>query len=778
MNGGERFWKELERPAVPEELRAAVGGHPLVSETLARRGLTTPAAARAFLDPGQYSPAPASDLPDLERMVEILLTAVRQRKKICVWGDFDVDGQTATTVLVETLRSLGAEVGFHIPVRATESHGVNLAGLRKEIAAGAGVILTCDTGIEAHDAADLARENGACFLISDHHDLPPTLPGAEAVVNPKRLAEGHPLRGLPGVGVAYEVARALSDAAGHRGMAEELLDLVALGIVADLAEQRGDTRYLLQIGLVLLRKNRRPGLQALLETAELDPAHLSEEHIGFILGPRLNALGRLADANPAVEFLTTSDPVRARTLAAELETLNAQRRLLCDQVFQAAQTQLEREPTLLEQPALVLSQTAWPAGVIGIVASRLVELYHRPTILFAAPAGQPARGSARSIPGLDIHAAITAQAELLIGSGGHPMAAGLAIEAERIDAFRQGFCGTVAEMLEKHPIRFELEIAGRLPFGEITPDLAQDMDRLAPYGPGNPPVTLLAPDVTIKESRTVGRNGEHLQLVLVDGAGNSQKVIWWQAAGLPIPEERFDLAYTLRASNYRGNREVQVEWVDARQRVVRSIEARPAAPRRQVIDCRWAGNPVQALRRAAGTGRIQVWGEGAPQAGLEDIRVVNRLDLAPGPSLAIWTAPPGHTELEAALEKVAPAVIHLFGQDPDMDALEPFLPRLAGLVNYTLRSLEGRADLNRLAAATAQRVETVRWGLRWLEARGEIGLGSGEGDAVLSVWKIPQGEKVRDSKRVDAAEEMLRALLGETAAYRSFFAQARMEALF
>ena len=434
-------------------LQSAIGGHPLVAQILAQRGCADAATARAFLDPSLYAPASSLELPDMARAVARLAQAIDQGETIGVWGDFDVDGQTATALLVSALRSLGARVIYHIPVRAEEGHGVNLPRLQQLIAQGIDLLLTCDTGVAAHEAVAFAHQQGIDVVITDHHELPAVLPAAYAVVNPKRLPPAHPLSALPGVGVAYKLIEELLGQLGRSDASRQYLDLAALGIVADLAVQTGDTRYLLQRGLAELRQTQRLGLQVMLRNAELSRENLSEEHIAFALAPRLNALGRLGDANPIVEFLTTADLSRASVLATQLEGLNAQRQLFTSQVFQAAMAQIERDPSLAEQAALVLAHPAWPAGVIGIVASQLVERFRRPTVLIAAPPGELARGSARSVEGCNITAAIAAQANLLAGYGGHPMAAGLTIAAEHIPEFRRRLSQTVQAMRG--------EIAGR-----------------------------------------------------------------------------------------------------------------------------------------------------------------------------------------------------------------------------------------------------------------------------------------------------------------------------
>jgi single-stranded-DNA-specific exonuclease len=397
-------WLDPEPINVPLILRDAVGGHRLVAETLARRGILTPPAARAFLDPAAYTPAPPLDLPDLDRAVERLRQAIGSRDRIAVWGDFDADGQTATAVLLETLHALGGSVVFHIPTRR-EGHGLHKPGLERLIGEGARLVVTCDTGVTAHAAVAHANGLGAEVIVTDHH-VPSSsaqggpgqrLPPALAVVNPHRLPPGHPMRPLTGVGVAYQLAGALNPT-----VADRTLDLVALGTVGDVGTLTGDNRYLVQRGLDALRHTGRCGLQAVYGAADVRPEGLTEEHISFVLAPRLNALGRIADAAAAdgVELLTTGDPTRARALATELEGLNARRQWLTKQVTEAAMAQIERDPSLLrDHHALVLSHPGWPGGIVGVVAGRLAERFGKPAVLISAREGETARGSARSVPG-------------------------------------------------------------------------------------------------------------------------------------------------------------------------------------------------------------------------------------------------------------------------------------------------------------------------------------------------------------------------------------------
>ena len=769
-----RQWIEPPPVDVSEDFQQAIGGRPLVAQLLVRRGLSNLAAARAFLDPCQYQPAPPTEMPGLREACERIERGIRASEKMCVWGDFDVDGQTSTTLLVSALTGLGANVTYHIPVRARESHGVNVEHLAPVIDSGVTLVITCDTGISAHEALEYAHSRGVNVVLTDHHDLPAALPPACSISNPKLLPPDHAFRGLPGVGVAYLLAQALYERAGRGAEAENFLDLAALGIVADVATQEADTRWLLQKGLAVLRQARRPGLQAMFDLATLQPAYLTEEHIGFMIGPRLNALGRLDDANPIVEFFTTADAGRARVLAAHLEGLNARRRLLTDQVLRGALAQIEKDSSLLQHAALVLAHPQWPAGVIGIVASELTERYNKPAVLLACPPGEAARGSARSVEGVNISAAIGAQSHLLLGYGGHPMAAGLSLEAEKITAFRNGLSKAVERQLGGVAPRASLTIDGTLALPDLTIDLVADLERLAPFGNGNPAPVLCIPRLTILDSRTIGREGDHLQVTVKDEQDQTRRVIWWRGAGWPLPGGTFDLACMVRASNFRGQRDVQIEWVDARPVESDSITLSRRAL--SVVDQRAQAYPLPVLQGMLAEGAVdatQVWAEadGREKLSAAGITAVDRSALTPCGTLIVWTTPPGRAELQSALEIAKPHTVVLFAIDPVNGSPDAFLRRLAGLVKYAVDKLGGRVPIDRLAAAAGQRAAAVRIGLQWLEAKGVVRTETCE-DGVINLCPA------EDSAREDPALlARLRSLLEETSAYRQYFKTAEKDNL-
>jgi single-stranded-DNA-specific exonuclease len=772
------IWSPPEEITVPESLKAALGGHPLVAETLVRRGISDPDEARAFLDPAHYTPTPASELPGIPKATIRISRALAQAETILVWGDFDVDGQTSTTLLVEALRELGAQVKYHIPVRATEGHGIKVDVLAEIIRDNPEirVLLTCDTGIAANEAVAFANANGLDVVITDHHDLPEELPPAHAIVDPRLLPNDHPLATLPGVGVAYKLVEALFEQQtsiekhhpqlrGNAPSPEKYLDLVALGIVADVAEQRGDTRYLLQRGLNVLCNTQRLGLQTLMELAQIIPNQLNEGDIGFGIGPRLNALGRLSDADPIVEFLTTADASRARVLATQLEGLNERRKLLTEQIAQAALAQIEQDQTLIEKAALVLAHPGWHTGVIGIVASRLGERFGKPTILLSIGEDGIARGSARSITGVHITEAIATQKELLISFGGHPGAAGLALPEVDIPLFRRGLGQAVRAQLRDKTSEPALHIDAYLPFADISLALVDEIGQLAPFGAGNPSLTLASKNLRLVSHTAIGRRKDHLRLVVADETDQHQDVLWWNGVGNPLPEAEnpFALAYTIQGSTYRGKRQLQIQWVDFHTIAEPAPKVDRTQPAMDIIDFRGQPHPLSTLQSIQRAEDIQIWAEGEAQSKLGGI---DRYALAPGLPLAVWTTPPSPKEWQAALEKTRPEKIYLFAIDPGIDDPKTFLGRLSGLAKFSLRAHHGKVRLSKLAAATAQTEEIVRIGILWLEAKGFIAVArQGNGDLRLTAGDGHERETLPE------ITDTLKSTLAETAAFRAYFAK-------
>ncbi len=754
-----RIWHDPTPVHPTPALIAAVGNSAIAAAALMRRGITTPEAARAFIDPDAYVPASPFDLPDMAIAVERLHRALRAGEPIAIWGDFDADGQTAAALLVSALQGRGSPIHVYIPDRAREGHGMFIAPLDRLIDSGVRLIITCDTGITAHDEIAHARARGIEIIVTDHHHLSTSLPPALANINPQRLPPEHPMRTLPGVGAALQLIRALDDASP--AAIDPLLDLVALGIVADVAVQTGDTRYWLQRGIRALRAGLRPGLAALAETAGLEPGRIDEGHIAFTIAPRLNAAGRLDDAMRGVDLLLARDPDRAQTLALHLEALNTQRRALVDFIDAAAEAQIARQPELKRMDALVLAGEDWHPGVVGIVANRLVERYNVPVILLVTGADGEARGSARSVEGVHITEALARHADLLTGYGGHTMAAGLRLPVDRIPALRRALSASVRAMrggANPDVLYIDAEIA----LTDLTLDQADALALLAPFGAGNPPLTLVIPGVTLREARPIGRDEAHRALTITDSAGATARVVWWESAALPLPGEGgapFDLACTLRAGDYRGVRRVEVQYLDSRPAAPRAGVA--PAVRMQIVDRRGIPDAADLLAGDRASGAL-VWREGG-----DPVEGAGRTMLMPTETLVVWTTPPDRATLRAAIALAQPRTLIVYAIDPPATGSTAFQKRALGLLRYALehgKTLEREA----FAAALGTSLTAGDAALRWAQASGAIRLNAD--------GRVMRGDGAPGAG-VAEASAALEAALAEVAAFRAHFRRADLARL-
>lgn len=758
------LWKVHEPVPIPAELQQFVGGQALVSELLVRQGIRTPVQAKAYLDFNHYQATDPFQLPGMQKAVEVVSRAIAAGEKITVWGDFDVDGQTATTVLVSGLGQLSADVNYYIPVRKRESHGISLAGLEKVIHAGNRLLLTCDTGVSEIEAIDYAKAKGLSVVITDHHKLPQKLPDADAIVNPNFLDDMHALHALPGVGVAYQFLEALRRSMHADLRTEEFLDLVALGIVADLALVINENRFLLQKGLDALRISQRAGLRKIFEKADILQKNIDEGLIGYQIAPRLNALGRLDDANMAVELFLTQDEGRAEILATQIEGLNQHRKLLTLQVSQAAVEQIERNAEQRHAPILILHGTEWPGGILGLVASHLVNRYQKPAILLTG-SGEIIAGSARSVPGLDITEAISSQAQLLAGFGGHSMAGGLSLPLENLTAFRTGINNYMAEHTDKAAIEPVLQIDAELGFSQISFELVDDLARLAPFGPGNPALTFLSRNLRLESQRIVGRNQEHRLLSVQDEQGISQRVLWWNGAEEALPNGQFDLAYQLNASDFRGERQLTLTYVDANS--IRPLEVGTEAL--EIIDHRQS---VDALAELASITANQpaavIWAEGTPPTGFVSY---NRLEVPKSNELVLWNIPPSWEAAKELIEASGAKVVHVFAQASNSETLQEFLVHAAGILKYLIRQRDGEIALSEFTAKTGYPENLIQAALKWFDAKGLITILTLNKDEV----KISSGSGKPQEDISHQAQDLENAWI-EFEAWTRFFKEGRITA--
>jgi single-stranded-DNA-specific exonuclease len=535
---------------------------------LAARGLADIDGAKVYLRPRLDQLHDPCLMLDLERAVDRLDRAIRDREQILIHGDYDVDGMCSTTLMTRTLRMLGASVVPFIPRRIEDGYDLGTAGVEAALRVGAKVVVTCDCGTSAHEPVRALREAGVDVIISDHH-LPSAgaLPDAYAVLNPKRPGCTSPDRDLAAVGVAFKLALAL---VRKRGASENtvyhMLDLVALATIADIAPLRGENRVLARYGLKMLNETKNIGLRALIRAAGLADKPITAGRVGFILAPRLNAVGRLGHAIRGVELLLSNDEHQANALARDFEELN-ERRQEVDRATLVRARELMSELDLDETYGIVLAEEGWHPGVIGIVASRIVEEFGRPTVLVALD-GQTGKGSGRSISAFDLHAGLASCRDLLLRFGGHRSAAGVTVDRDQVPAFAARFNAIARERLTPDDLVPELRADLEVSLGELTLELEALLRHVEPCGIGNPSPVLVTRQVSVAAPpRVVGRQQDHLKLRLADENGAQMEALGWGMAPRAQEVEQgtlIDVAFRLESDEWNGEKRLQMRLADFR----------------------------------------------------------------------------------------------------------------------------------------------------------------------------------------------------------------------
>ncbi len=538
---------------------------PELRQLLFNRGYATNAQAQAFLRAEPGASQDPFQLTGMERVINRLCFAIDHREPIVIYGDYDVDGVTATALLVQTLTALGANVKGYIPNRFDEGYGLNIEALDKLKLEGARLVISVDCGIRSPNEAQHARDIGLDLVISDHHHpAEGDLPGAFAVINPKQRGDAYPDKNLAGVGIAYKIAEALlgrqPSAVGIQPT--ELLDLVALGTVADLAPLIGENRTLVREGLKQIRATRRQGLFSLANVAQIPIGKTTASQIGFVLGPRLNAAGRLESALDALELLTTTDVMRAGQLAQQLDVQNRQRQVLTHSTQEKAEELAAAEE---ENPLLLFAvDEAFNPGVVGLAASRLTEKYYRPAIV-AAKGPEETRGSCRSIPEFHITDALDQCADLLVRHGGHAAAAGFTVLNQKLPELIGRLKSIAGTKLESLSLRPTLAADMEIPLSHLNFDLLRQLADFEPTGYGNLDAVFVSRDVRVRSSRTVGAEGKHLKLALEDERGMTVDAIGFRLGQLQAAlPPRVDAIYSFEANEYNGRTTLQLNLKDIR----------------------------------------------------------------------------------------------------------------------------------------------------------------------------------------------------------------------
>lgn len=565
---------QIAPPAPRSQLDRFPDLHPLIVQVLYNRGIIEPGAVSAFLE-GEGDDVNPFAMPGMNKAVSRIRRALRRDEPMAVYGDFDADGITATALLTQTLEALGGRVRPYIPDRVEEGYGLNDGALETLAEAGVDLVVTADCGVRAVHEVATANELGLDVVVTDHHSVGPRLPDAVAVIDPKR--DGRGSRGgakgsfdeLAGVGVAYRLAQALlrshrQTPVNHREVslrAEDLLDLVALGTVADIVRLRGENRQLVRRGLERINEMERPGLRALCRQAGLKRGAVDSTAIGYVLGPRLNAAGRLGDAEAAYRLLVTSDPAEAERLAVKLDGLNRERQRLTREAHaRARQMVLEAEGDGL---VLFAAAPDFLPGIVGLVASRLLDEFYRPTVVVEMGEGI-SRGSCRSIDRFHITRALEACDDLLIRYGGHAAAAGFQAANENLEELEERLREIAADQLRDEDLTPVLVADADAPLSAMSWDLLEALSALEPCGCDNQQPVFVSRDVRVQRRRAVGREGRHLKLSLSDGAATWDAIAFRQGAWAAHLPPVIDLAYHLELNEWRGRRSLQLNVQDIR----------------------------------------------------------------------------------------------------------------------------------------------------------------------------------------------------------------------
>lgn len=548
-----------------ERLADLCGIHPLVARLLLVRGYETPEQIRAFLQEDGGSRHDPYLLDGMREAVETIRRALQEEKHIRIYGDYDADGITSTALMTWLMRELGAKFDTYIPHRVHEGYGLHREALDKAKQDGVDLIITVDTGISAYEEAQYAEALGIELVITDHHEPPERLPQAAAVINPKKPNCSYPFKQLAGVGVALKLAQALMGEVPVR-----FIELAAVGTIADLMPLIDENRAIVREGLAAMQRSSSAGLRALFQVAGLEGREISAGHIGFAIGPRINASGRLTSADIALNLLITEDEQEAYELAKELDELNRDRQRIVDETLEEAlQMLMDRygdEANL--PPVIIAAADHWNAGVIGIVAARLLERFYRPTLVFTSdPETGLAKGSARSIHGFDIYRALTECADLLDHFGGHQAAAGMTLSAERLEELQERLNTLASEQLTEEDYIPLTEVDLRCGLADCTIELIEQLERLAPFGIGNRSPKLLIPQATVKEMRKIGKEGQHLKLLLSDQTGLVLDAVGFGYGHLQAhiaAQAKADVVGELQVNEWNGMRKPQLLIHDIR----------------------------------------------------------------------------------------------------------------------------------------------------------------------------------------------------------------------
>ncbi len=562
MNQNAKRWQQYRQdPHLTQEISERLKISPITSQVLINRGISDESHARSFLEPKLSDLKDPKEIPDILKAAKRVLLAKERGEKVFVYGDYDVDGVTATVIVLEALKFLGIDASYYVPHRYDEGYGMNPEAVQEIRSRGAGLIVTVDCGISNFDEIELANSLNMDVIVTDHHNPPERLPRALALVNPKLVPGHNPSRDLSGAGVAFKFAWALLREAGVKesGMLISLLDLVCLGTIADVVPLVGENRILAVQGLSALTSRGRLGLRSLMDEAGVS-GNVTQRHVNFALAPRINAAGRLEHASLAIELLLASDETSARDMAHQLNKINAKRQSIGSEIQEEAFSLAKNAPA--EDGLIVLEGKGWHPGVIGIVASQLVDAFWRPVVLIGVCNGA-GRGSARSVDGVNVFALLQSCKDMFSDFGGHENAAGFEISSDRIPELKKRLLTAAKNNIKPEDLTPSVKIDCGIKMENISLGLVKELEGLGPHGKGNPEPVFMTGGLKLVDLKKVG-DGSHLKAKFTDGRSTLDVIGFGlgDRAGELDYASNYDIAYGLRSSEWGGFETAELRLID------------------------------------------------------------------------------------------------------------------------------------------------------------------------------------------------------------------------
>ena len=717
------------------------GEKSLLKRLLISRGIKTDEEMREFLNPLEFTPYQPNVFTDMEKTVERLSRAIDNQEKIVIYGDFDADGVTSTSLLYRTFSHLGANVSYFIPDREKEGHGFDTKALVKLMTAlKPKVIISVDCGISDAEAVNFIKSFKIDVIITDHHEAPEKLPDAYAIINPKApdaLDENlsakdiESLTSLAGVGVAFKVATGLLQHYGKTDFVSSILPYVAVGTVADVVPLVHENRYLVTKGLDLISKGKHYGLKRLLERAGYNVEKgLSAETIAFGVAPRINASGRLDTVEEAIKLLISDNPQEIEMAISNLEEFNKIRQNLCQEVFAEADDMVQKEGS--RNPAIILFNSKWHVGIIGIVASKLVEKYYKPTFLMTySEETKQIKCSARSIEGVHLYEAISSISELLDGFGGHSLAAGLSFSPEKypFKQVKEQLLRVVKEMTTGKDLKPFLKIDLELTPDDITVDLVDEISKMEPFGQSNPSPVFAIKNLKLKQKRLMGENQNHLRLIVQQGANELTCVRWQQGDISLVAGDPLDVAFHPQINEFNGNTTVQLVVEDIHSEYLKEEEPE-AAHKLKIYDHRKKTDILQQVNDYIKNTKqnIMVFAENRqildmlkPFANISE-KVFTRDNPSPCNSVMFFDYPADKETFENIIRETSPQSIHLMNYDIKYFDDKEFLKTMAGMLKYAYNNNGGKVELRRCASHLGKSISLVEKILELFEECGFLNI--------------------------------------------------------